>query len=79
LNSPKALSSKSLPLLERPNKTAIYEIRQELVRANKTKGISRLDDLTELIEYFPITTPAMRQAVKLWAQARHSRATDGRQ
>ncbi|MCY7332905.1 MAG: nuclease, partial [Pseudanabaena sp. CAN_BIN31] len=37
---------------------------------NKTKGISRLDDLAELIEYLPITTTAMRQAAKLWAEAR---------
>lgn len=49
---------------------ADYEIRRELLRANKIKGIARLDDLAELIEYFPITTVAMRQAAKLWAQAR---------
>lgn len=49
---------------------ADYEVRRELVRANKKKGISRLDDLAELIEYLPITTVAMRQAAKLWAQAR---------
>jgi predicted nucleic acid-binding protein len=49
---------------------ADYEVRRELVRANKKKGISRLDDLADLIEYLPITTAAMRQAAKLWAQAR---------
>ena len=49
---------------------ADYEVRRELVRANKKKGISRLDDLADLIEYLPITTTAMRQAAKLWAQAR---------
>jgi predicted nucleic acid-binding protein len=47
-----------------------YEVRRELVRANKTKGIVRLDDLANLIEYLPICTVAMRQAAKLWAQAR---------
>jgi predicted nucleic acid-binding protein len=42
----------------------------ELLRANKTKGIARLDDLANLIECLPISTVAMRQAAKLWAQAR---------
>ena len=49
---------------------ADYEVRRELLRANKTKGITRLDDLANLIEYLPIRTIAMRQAAKLWAQAR---------
>jgi len=49
---------------------ADYEVRRELLRANKTKGITRLDELGKLIEYFPITTAAMRQAAKLWAEAR---------
>ncbi len=40
------------------------------MRANKTKGIVRLDELAKLIEYLPITTTAMRQAAKLWAEAR---------
>jgi hypothetical protein len=49
---------------------ADYEVRRELLRANKTKGIARLDDLAKLIEYLPIRTVAMRQSAKLWAQAR---------
>ena len=40
------------------------------MRANKIKGISRLDDLAKSIEYLPITTVAMQQAAKLWAEAR---------
>ncbi len=47
-----------------------YEVRRELLRANKIKGLTRLDDLAKLIEYLPIGTVAMRQAAKLWAQAR---------
>jgi predicted nucleic acid-binding protein len=47
-----------------------YEVRRELLRANKNKGIARLDDLAQLIEYLPLTTIAMRQAAQLWAQAR---------
>jgi predicted nucleic acid-binding protein len=47
-----------------------YEVRRELLRANKSKGITRLDDLAKIIEYLPLTTVAMRQAAQLWAQAR---------
>ena len=55
-----------------------YEVRRELLRANKTKGMARLDELDKLIEYFPITTAAMRQAAKLWAEAQYSRTTNSR-
>jgi predicted nucleic acid-binding protein len=49
---------------------ADYEVRRELLRANKTKGIARLDNLANLIEYLPINTVTMHRAAKLWAQAR---------
>ena len=49
---------------------ADYEVRRELLRANKVKGIARLDELSQLLEYLPITTAAMRQAALFWAQAR---------
>lgn len=49
---------------------ADYEVRRELLRANKVRGIARLDELTQLLEYLPITTAAMRQAALFWAQAR---------
>lgn len=49
---------------------ADYEVRRELLRANKVKGIARLDELTQFLEYLPITTVAMRQAALFWAQAR---------
>jgi hypothetical protein len=49
---------------------ADYEVRRELLRANKIKGIQKLDDLTRLLVYLPITTAAMRQAAMFWAQAR---------
>jgi predicted nucleic acid-binding protein len=49
---------------------ADYEVRRELLRANKTKGVARLDDLAKFLEYLPITTIAMHQAAQLWAQAR---------
>ncbi|BAY24670.1 hypothetical protein NIES2100_44650 [Calothrix sp. NIES-2100] len=49
---------------------ADYEVRRELLRANKVKGIARLDELAQFLEYLPITTAAMRQAALFWAQAR---------
>ena len=49
---------------------ADYEVRRELLRANKIRGIARLDELANSIEYLPITTAAMRQAAMFWAQAR---------
>ena len=49
---------------------ADYEVRRELLRANKMKGVAPLDELGKLLEYLPITTAAMRQAALFWAQAR---------
>lgn len=49
---------------------ADYEVRRELLRAGKTSGLARLDALSNLLEYLPITTAAMRQAASLWARAR---------
>lgn len=49
---------------------ADYEVRRELWRANKAKGIERLDELGQVLEYLPLTTTAMRQAARFWARAR---------
>ncbi len=49
---------------------ADYEVRRELLRAHKTKGIGRLDAMAGLLEYLPLTTAAMRQAALFWAQVR---------
>ena len=51
---------------------ADYEVRRELLRANKTVGIERLDALKEAIGYLPINTRAMLLAAELWAQARNA-------
>lgn len=57
---------------------ADYEVRRELLRANKTKGLGQLDALVGLLEYLPLTTVAMRQAARFWAQARqHGQPTAG--
>lgn len=47
-----------------------YELRRELLRANKQKGIAKLDALVETLDYLPLTTAAMRQAALFWALAR---------
>lgn len=49
---------------------ADYEVRRELWRASKLRGLERLDALGRLLEYLPITTAAMRQAAVFWARAR---------
>lgn len=49
---------------------ADYEVRRELIRANKLAGIARLDDWKRKLEYLPIDTATMLQAAKFWAEAR---------
>ena len=47
-----------------------FEVRRELLRAQKPTGIQRLDELADVVQYLPLTTEAMRQAAGFWAQAR---------
>lgn len=47
-----------------------YELRRELLRAHKTRGLRNLDSLILQVEYLPLTTVAMRQAAAFWAEAR---------
>jgi predicted nucleic acid-binding protein len=49
---------------------ADYELRRELLRTSRKRGLSNLDSLIQQIEYLPLTTTAMRQAARFWAQAR---------
>lgn len=48
-----------------------YELRRELVRANKLKGLRRLDGLKTAIGYVPLTTDTMLRAAGLWAYVRN--------
>jgi predicted nucleic acid-binding protein len=48
-----------------------YEVRRELLRISRTRGSARLDALSQITEYLPITTAALRRAAELWAVARH--------
>ena len=49
---------------------ADYELRRELLRAEKIEGLRRLDALVEALEYIPLTTAMMRQAAAFWAETR---------
>jgi predicted nucleic acid-binding protein len=51
---------------------ADYEVRRELIRAGKTAGIRRLDQLKSQIPYRPLTTEVMLLAAQLWADARNT-------
>ena len=49
---------------------ADYEVRRELLRARKLKGIARLDILKNAVSYLPLTTAIMLKAAELWAECR---------
>ena len=49
---------------------ADYEVRRELLRAGKERGLGRLDALRAMLRYAPITTPVMLKAAEFWATAR---------
>ena len=49
---------------------ADYEVRRELLRANKAQGLNRLDLVKTTVPYLPLTTPIMLKAAELWAQVR---------
>jgi predicted nucleic acid-binding protein len=49
---------------------ADYEVRRELLRADKLAGIKRLDALKNYIDYIPLTTQTMLIAAHFWAQVR---------
>jgi predicted nucleic acid-binding protein len=49
---------------------ADYEVRRELLRAGKTRGLRPLDELKAALGYVPITTEAMLKAAEFWAATR---------
>ncbi len=49
---------------------ADFEVRRELLRADKFKGIGRLNDLQKYLDYVPLTTQTMLKAAQFWAQVR---------
>ena len=51
---------------------ADYEVRRELLRARKIRGLRLLDSLKLQFIYMPITTQVMQRAAILWAQSRQT-------
>jgi len=51
---------------------ADYEVRRELLRADKSAGLARLDELLDVLDDWPITTAVMRRAAELWAETRRA-------
>lgn len=49
---------------------ADYEVRRELLRAKKERGLQKLDGLADSLGYLPLTTAAIRKAAECWAIAR---------
>jgi toxin FitB len=49
---------------------ADYEVRRELLRARKTRGVERLNELKAEFGYVAITTATMLQAATYWARLR---------
>src|SRR4051794_31226138 len=49
---------------------ADFEVRRELLRLGKTKGLARLDLLQQNFYYAPLTTDIMLRAAELWADVR---------
>lgn len=47
-----------------------YELRRELIRADRKKGLNRLNEFIADCDYLPITTSSMRMAAEFWAEAR---------
>lgn len=51
---------------------ADYEVRRELLRANLSRSLRRLDNLKQTLDYIPIQTDTMLLAAELWAEARQA-------
>lgn len=53
---------------------ADFEVRRELERAGKTKGLAQLDafNIATPGRYLPLSDRALRLAAKMWAQARNA-------
>jgi predicted nucleic acid-binding protein len=48
-----------------------YEVRRELLRAGKRKGLERLDHLKRELTYLPLDSATMLRAAEFWANARN--------
>lgn len=51
---------------------ADYEVRRELLRANKQRGLARLDTMVKFLGLVSVNRAVMLRAAELWAQARQT-------
>jgi predicted nucleic acid-binding protein len=51
---------------------ADYEVRRELLRANKQRGLARLDRVMRTAYFLPFTPNTLRIAARFWAEARQT-------
>ncbi len=49
---------------------ADYEVRRELIRANKQAGLHRLEEFRTSLEFLPVNQRDQWRAAELWAQVR---------
>lgn len=54
-----------------------YEVRRELLRANKKIGVANLNALKAVFRFLPITSPAILLAADLWATSRQGGLATG--
>jgi hypothetical protein len=54
---------------------ADYEVRRELLRAGRKKGVQRLDELKESLGFVPITSSAMLRAAEILVGGAKARPT----
>jgi len=50
---------------------ADYELRRELIRAGKTRGIQRLDAFQRTLATCPVTSSILKRAAEMWAETRN--------
>lgn len=50
---------------------ADYEVRRELIRAGKTRGIQRLDAFQRTLTTCPVTSSILMRAAEMWAETRN--------
>src|SRR5260370_37202649 len=62
------LVSKGIPV--KVPEIADYEVRRELLRADKIEGLKRLDYVKVRLGYVPLTTQTMLKAAEFWAKLR---------
>jgi predicted nucleic acid-binding protein len=54
-----------------------YELRRELLRAQKTSSITELNNLRATLNFLPINSAVMLRAADIWATARHGGFSTG--